>query len=168
MRGGEARIGARVAAPFGSIVFCRHNAAQCKSRRGSGVAVDGGRVVLTPDVAALLRSVNANVNRAIRPVAERGGRNADHWTVGGRAGDCEDFALAKRAKLIARGFPSSAALIATADTWQGAGHAVLVVRTDKGDFVLDSKTSGVVPFSNGLYRWRSIQSPDNPRVWQQL
>lgn len=165
---GSASIGSRVAAPFGSIVFCKNNPSQCAVRRGSGVAVSDGRIVYSDEIMATLRSVNRSVNRSINPVAESSSTNADRWRVGASSGDCEDYALTKRASLLRRGFPSSAALVATGETRQGRAHAVLVVRTDRGDYVLDSKTDSVVPFSSAPYSWDSIQSPQNPRIWSRL
>lgn len=166
--GGSASIGSRVVSPFGAIVFCQSRPTQCAVRGASGFATSGGKIVLTDHVMAMLRSVNTSVNASIRPVSDRGGANADNWQVGGGSGDCEDFALAKRAALLRGGFPSSATLVATGETRQGRAHAVLIVRTDRGDFVLDSKASRVVPFSAALYSWESIQSPQNPRIWRRL
>jgi len=40
-----------------------------------------------------------------------------------------------------------------------------VVKTSKGDLVLDNRTSAIRPWKNTDLRWVKIQSPDNPRLW---
>jgi predicted transglutaminase-like cysteine proteinase len=114
-----------------------------------------------------LQEVNASVNRsvAVAADAELYGRE-DVWALptGGR-GDCEDFALLKRKRLIERGWPSSTLLITTATTPSGEGHAVLTVVTDQGDFVLDSRTSAIALWSSTGYEFYTRQSQANPQRW---
>lgn len=67
----------------------------------------------------------------------------DHWQIllnkWGIAGDCEDFALTKRALLLEAGF-------AMGTVWpvlckkEGVGHMITVVSTTKQDFVMDIGT----------------------------
>lgn len=164
---GAASIGKRAMAPFGAVRFCRENAAHCSVRASRIKAVDG-RVVLTPDLMSKIRRTNASVNAAMVATNDTGGKNADRWKVGGSTGDCEDFALTKRRALIRQGFPTSATLLATARTARGVMHAVLVVRTDRGDFVLDNLSGDVKPWRAVSYRWKTIQSPENPTIWRTL
>jgi predicted transglutaminase-like cysteine proteinase len=80
-------------------------------------------------------------------------------------GDCEDYALMKRKLLIERGWPSSALLLTAALTPQGDPHLVLTAVTDKGDYVLDSRTDILRTMSQTGYTYLSRQSPANPRAW---
>ena len=143
-------------APVGFQVFCLQNPSYC---RGGG----GGEVALSDAVRRAIGDVNTAVNRAIRPKSEA----RDTWSVGVRQGDCEDYVLAKRAELIRAGLPAGALRIATANTPQGVGHAVLVVRTSQGDFVLDNLTNQVKPWDKTGLRWVAM-SGSNPMRWQSI
>jgi predicted transglutaminase-like cysteine proteinase len=48
------------------------------------------------------------------------------------------------------------------------GHAILTVRTDKGDLVLDNKRREVMPWSETPYTFVKRQSERNPLVWISL
>jgi predicted transglutaminase-like cysteine proteinase len=109
-----------------------------------------------------LASVNAEVNAAIRPAYR------DGWMPERAVGDCKDFALTKRQRLIASGWPSSALLVAIVRTFSGEQHLILVARTNKGDFVLDNLTQRVVPWTSAAYSWEKIQSPINIWIWHAI
>jgi predicted transglutaminase-like cysteine proteinase len=50
----------------------------------------------------------------------------------------------------------------------GDGHAVLTVRTDKGDYVLDNQIEKILLWSDTGYRFVKRQSQSNPNVWVSL
>ena len=54
-------------------------------------------------------------------------------------GDCEDYVLLKRRMLMQAGWPREALLITVVRDKKGDGHAVLTVKTDKGEFILDNQ-----------------------------
>lgn len=87
---------------------------------------------------AVLSEVNADVNRAIAYETDlKQYRKIEWWVVNpvsGR-GDCEDYALTKRAALLARGIAESRMVIWSVKLDYGAGHAVLVV---DDELVLDN------------------------------
>ena len=117
-----------------------------------------------------LAQVNATVNRSIREVADPAHNGVeDYWTLpmDGK-GDCEDFALAKRAALVAKGWPSSRLLVTAVLTSRGEGHAVLTVVTDRGDYILDNKRWTMLPWSETDYTFLARQNPSNPRLWTAL
>ena len=109
----ELRLGDSTGVPRGYYDLCRASHFVCRlSSNGSGVSLTKfGKVILSTDAADLLAKTNLAVNRGMREQtdAQRHGVK-DRWTVGGAAGDCEDFALTKKAKLIKAGWPSSALL----------------------------------------------------------
>jgi len=117
-------------------------------------------VVLTSERMAELRQINSHVNSTITEVSdmEQYGRE-DVWTlpVSGK-GDCEDFALLKRKLLIQRGWPASALSITVGATSQGEAHAVLLVTTDRGQYVLDNLTSSILPPSQTGHVFYSRQT----------
>ena len=106
--------------------------------------------------------VNRNVNGAIRPVTDE-----EHWGVADRwdiptdgAGDCEDFQLLKRKLLAEEGLPRRAMRMTVVIDERGDGHAVLMVRTSRGDFVLDNKTNAVLPWAETGYVFVKRESQD--------
>lgn len=128
------------------------------------VAREAAVVPMTSANWKLVTSVNSRVNKKIiyREDKEAFGQ-ADYWTMpledGQRYGDCEDFALEKRRELVAAGIPASALTIALVVTPTGQNHAVLVVATDKGDYVLDNLTPWVDAWSATSYHWVARQLP---------
>ncbi|MBB3443752.1 transglutaminase-like cysteine peptidase (plasmid) [Sinorhizobium sp. B11] len=149
----------RTAAPFAHVMFCARNPDECTVRG------DVSEVPLSPLAEKQLGDINASVNRSIRPTDERQG---DVWQVNVKAGDCEDFALTKRDHLIAMGWSSKALRIAVTKTPAGKGHAVLVVKTDRGDLVLDNRTNAIKGWKDTDLRWLMIQSGDDPKIWYEL
>ncbi|MFN3584739.1 transglutaminase-like cysteine peptidase [Phenylobacterium sp.] len=123
--------------------------------------------ILSPGVWALLVSVNAKVNRDLRPRADTG--SADDWSLplqdGVGVGDCEDYALEKAQALLRAGLPRSALNLALATTETGEFHAVLLVSTRGGDFVLDNRTDEVRRWDQVPYRWRARQVGGEPFAW---
>jgi len=111
-----------------------------------------------------LRRVNLQVNSRYRFRNE----TIDDWydvsEVG--SGDCEDFALAKRARLIRLGWPRSNLPIALT-TRGGAPHAVLLAWTNDRWYVLDQATNAVVPIEASAYRDWYIE-PARGRLWARL
>lgn len=142
-------------APLGFQLLCIKSPKECQ---GGGKA----SVAMTQQLMATLKSVNSKYNRAIKPRADKNGQ--DIWTVGASAGDCEDYVLAKRRALIRAGFPASSLRIAYVKTRKGEGHAVLVVKTNGKDLVLDNLTAAIKPLSQTGYRIVSM-SGSNPRQW---
>jgi predicted transglutaminase-like cysteine proteinase len=125
---------------------------------------------LTPQRWRELQEINSTVNGSLRKVsdAERHGRE-EVWSLPtDGSGDCEDFALLKRRRLIERGWPSSALLLTMAKNWSGEGHAVLTVVTDQGDYILDSESSTIRPWNETGYQFVARQSQSNPRTWAVL
>jgi predicted transglutaminase-like cysteine proteinase len=141
-------------APLGYQLLCLENPSECRGGGGSVAKANA-------DTLQLLKRINRSVNEAIAPRSDRGG---DHWQTGATAGDCEDYVLAKRHALIKAGLPASALRIAHVQTSSGEGHAVLVVKTTEGDFVLDNLNGRVRTLAQIGYRIVSM-SGANPREW---
>ena len=45
---------------------------------------------------------------------------------------------------------------------------MLVVKTSRGDLVLDKRTTAIRNWKNTDLRWVKIQSGDNPRIWYNI
>lgn len=117
------------------------------------------------DHLAHAQRVNLAVNRAITPKEDVG---FDSWDIHVTEGDCEDYALQKRADLIALGWPTDHLRIAVARTSHGAPHAVLVARIGATDYVLDNLTGKVLPWDRTGHRFLKLQDRDDPRAWHDL
>ena len=84
------------------------------------------------------------------------------------AADCEDYVLIKRKRLMEAGIAPSNLLITVVLQPNGEGHAVLTVRTDRGDFVLDNMRNKVLLWSQTEYRYLKRQSSVNAGKWVKL
>ncbi|RWX75762.1 hypothetical protein EPK99_18940 [Neorhizobium lilium] len=147
-------------APFAFVKFCVANASDCADAHGDA------SVSLTSGLMRQLRQVNAQVNRSIEPQYDNDGD--DEWQADVAAGDCEDFALTKRRRLIELGWSPNALRMAIAYTPNNNGHAVLVVSTSKGDLVLDNRSNSIRNWRDTDLRWVMIQSSVNPLYWNQI
>lgn len=119
--------------------------------------------VLTDALWTTLNDVNRSINhRLLRRADAVGYGREDYWamplsTGASPYGDCEDYVLEKRRALIAAGVKPSALSIAIATTQWGETHAVLLVDTDRGEYVLDNLSSFIAPWRKVGYTWRERQ-----------
>src|SRR5664279_5762749 len=83
-------------------------------------------------------------------------------------GDCEDYVLLKRRMLMQAGWPREALLITVVRDKKGDGHAVLTVKTNKGEFILDNQEAQVLAWNKTGYRFVKRQSQSDPNLWVAL
>lgn len=148
---GEART------PIGWVGFCQREPREC--------AVDANEaetVTMTPQVWRQIQAVNVRVNKDIRPITDM-----DHWGVVEHwdiptdgMGDCEDYVLLKRQKLAQAGLPRRAMRVTVVLDEAGDGHAVLMLRTDRGDFILDNKRDALLSWAETGYTYIKRESQD--------
>jgi predicted transglutaminase-like cysteine proteinase len=126
-------------------------------------------IALTAEVWQTLLIVNREVNERIKPLTDR-----EHWGIEDRwdfaedgFGDCEDFQLVKRKELAQRGLPRRALRMTVVIDEEGAGHAVMMVRTDRGDFILDNRRDAVLPWAGTGYLFVKREGQDSP-TWVSL
>ena len=139
------------------VDLCREMPGEC------GVSQSESRTIsLTPEVWHALVTVNREVNDSIRAVSDR-----DHWGVEDRwnmpddgAGDCEDIQLLKRKILIGRGLPRRAMRMTVVIDEEGGGHAVMMVRTDRGDLILDNRRGSILPWTQTGYVYVKAEGQD--------
>jgi predicted transglutaminase-like cysteine proteinase len=157
--------GATARAPIGWIEFCTSHAKECETR-----PVEARDAQLNAKSWAELTRINQWVNEAVKPVTD-----LDHWGVVERwnfpddgYGDCEDYVLLKRRLLMQAGWPRQSLLITVVRDKRGDGHAVLTVKTDRGEFVLDNQNEDILLWSETGYRFVKRQSQNDPNVWVTL
>jgi predicted transglutaminase-like cysteine proteinase len=146
------------------IRFCEQRPEEC--------AVDMSEpatITLTPQVWKTIVQVNRQVNGAIQAQTDQ-----DHWGLEDRwdfaedgYGDCEDYQLVKRKQLVEAGFPRRALRMTVVIDEDGAGHAVMMVRTDRGDFILDNKRNAVLPWNQTGYTYVKREG-DTGSAWASL
>jgi predicted transglutaminase-like cysteine proteinase len=125
----------------------------------------------------LLQTINGQVNRQIKPLTDE-----EHWGVVDRwsfpedgSGDCEDYQLLKRQKLVAAGLSRRSLRMTVVIDEKGEGHAVLMARTNKGDLILDNKTDRIMHWHETGYvyvkreghndmRWVSLGGAISPTM----
>ena len=153
--------GAITSQPIGHYEFCRKTPNECNQRFASSPAPK-----LTPRGWSLIKSVNASVNSRITAMTDQDiyGRE-EVWAYPKDAGDCEDYALLKRRELAAKGFSLADLLITVVRKPDGEGHAVLTVRTQQGDFVLDNLYNEVKPWYETSYTFLKRQASFNTGRW---
>lgn len=155
------QTGSVTSQPIGHYEFCKQHHAECAIRTKAAALPR-----LTPHGWDIVRDVNRDVNASITPMtdAEAFGRE-EVWSYPVDVGDCEDFVLLKRQKLIKAGFSAADLLITVVRKPDGEGHAVLTVRTDKGDYILDNLNDAVRPWEETGYRFLKRQAIDNTGRW---
>ena len=151
--------------PIGWVEFCAVHKKECDTQ-----PMQARDVVLTTNAWRDLERVNSWVNTKVRPLTDQ-----EHWGVIERwsypddgYGDCEDYVLLKRKMLIQAGWPRQALLITVVRDVRGDGHAVLTVKTDKGEFILDNQNEEIQLWSETSYRFVKRQSQTDPNVWVSL
>ena len=126
----------------------------------------------THELMQTLSQVNQNINQKIQWRSDRDIYGFEEvWTLPlsfnqGTQGDCEDYALEKRAALLRAGFPSASLALAKVYSQATGMHAVLVVRTQQGDFVLDNTTPWVLPWNQTSYEWLTMQASSEMLDWR--
>jgi len=160
-----AAVGSRTSVPFGWVDFCARYDGECAGERLPAVDINWSARA-RQDIAR----VNLWVNAHVAPVSDE-----DHWALVDRwdypidgRGDCEDYALLKRKMLIEMGYPRQALLMTVVKDESQAGHALLTVRTNAGEFALDNLNDETKPWAETGYRFVKRQSQEDPNVWVTL
>jgi predicted transglutaminase-like cysteine proteinase len=160
-----ASVGEVTRTPVGWTQFCQDNPNDCRAN-----TTQPRDIIMSQTAWRDLTRINRYVNQTIKPLTDM-----DHWGVLEKwsyptdgYGDCEEYALQKRKLLIEAGWPREALLITVVRDQNDEGHAVLMVKSDKGEFVLDNENERIVPWTETGYRFVKRQSQSNPNVWVSL
>ena len=158
-------LGASARPPIGWVEFCSEYPREC-----DGKVLEARDVVLTPKAWKDVVRINKTVNEQVKPMTD-----LEHWGVVERwsypddgYGDCEDYVLLKRKLLMQAGWPRQALLITVVRDQKGEGHAVLTVKTDKGEFILDNQEDQILLWSETGYRFVKRQSQTDANAWVSL
>jgi predicted transglutaminase-like cysteine proteinase len=151
--------------PIGWVQFCQQNMSDCDQSEAGEAMIKKGS-----DVWSQIRPINDAVNRSVAPVTDE-----EHWGMVERwsyptdgAGDCEDYVLEKRRRLMEAGAPAGSLMIAVVLDKEGLGHAVLIVRTSIGDLVLDNQEQRILSWRDTGYTYLKRQDHGQPGRWVSL
>ena len=138
--------------------------------RGLVVYADQPAPDLTPMLWSAITRVNSRVNRAITQRKDQETYGVEEFwatplAAGLSYGDCEDYVLEKRRALMAEGVPAHALSIAVVRTSWGESHAVLLVSTSQGDYVLDNLNPWVLPWEKANLVWLERQVAGGAFNW---
>ena len=158
-------VGETTRPPIGWVEFCVEYDPECKTKPSAP-----RDVVLSNQAWKDLLRIDLWVNTNVKPMTDM-----EHWGVVERwnypddgYGDCEDYVLQKRKMLLQAGWPREALLITVVRDQNGDGHAILTVKTDKGEFILDNQRDEILLWSDTGYRFVKRQSQSDPNVWVSL
>ncbi len=137
----------------------------------TGAGAQAVRLARGLPVVERLDLVNSWVNHAVAfDDDQRNYHMRDYWanaseTLARGRGDCEDYAIAKMALLRAANVPAEDIYLVIAhDLVRRADHALLVVRLDGRDWVLDSNTDLVLPVDK-VRDYRPVITYSAGRAW---
>ena len=162
---GAMMTGGLTSQPIGHYEFCQTNPAECSIRLR-----DRGPVVMTEALWSRVNHINTSVNRAVRPMSDFDIYGKDEvWAYPDQGvGDCEDYVLEKRRQIAADGVSLANLLITVVRKPDGEGHAVLTMRTDRGDFILDNLNNEIKPWHVTGYRYLKRQASTHTGRWVTL
>ncbi len=118
---------------------------------------------------SMVDKVNRLVNKQRYIVDQANWGKSDYWATPveflQRGGDCEDFAIAKYTALRTLGVPESRMRLAIVhDNEKNIPHAVLIVYTDQGSYILDNQEERLVSAERST-RYRAIFSINRTAWW---
>lgn len=116
--------------------------------------------ILTDEKWKQLEDINYSVNLDMSYTRDKDNYGkSEYWESGDDKGDCEDYALNKRIKLIEAGWNYQNLRMALC--WTNSNktdyHAVLIVITNRGDFILDNRSNFIENKSSMNYVWDKMQ-----------
>lgn len=149
-------------APIGWVQFCQTYHGECDTK-----PLPPLDVVLDETAWNNLKRVNDWVNHNIKPETDMDHYGMIQWWryPDDGAGACHSYALLKRRLLMQAGWPRQALLMTIVHEANGEGHAVLTVKTNRGEFILDNLTDDILLWSRIPYQYYKRQSQSDPNVW---
>lgn len=147
--------------PIGHYEFCKREAAECAI-----TSRDTRPLKLTNENWQRIVKTNIDVNARIEAKTDMEIYGLEeYWAYPTTVGDCEDYVLLKQRELIKAGISPSVLLITVLRKHDGEGHAVLTLRTDRGDFILDNLTDEILNWQDTDYTYLKRQAANHSGRW---
>ncbi len=162
--GTSMRTGVITTQPVGHYQLCKRIPEECRQKTSQKKPV-----TLTRKLWARMIEINNafNISVAPRTDQEMWGQ-PEYWSYPSYQGDCEDYVLAKRRALMDEGVPAGSLLITVVRQPNGDGHAVLTVRTNLGDYILDNMEPRILAWTDTDYRYLKRQSTGSSGKWVKI
>lgn len=159
-RSASMMVGPLTTQPIGHYTFCKQVPEECAAGE------HGPPPPLTTSRWITITRVNAEVNASVAPRTDAELHGIPElWSYPAEAGDCEDYVLLKRRLLIENGFRAGDLLITVVRKPDGEGHAVLTVRTQDGEYILDNLSDRVRHWRDTPYRFLKRQASFHAGRW---
>jgi predicted transglutaminase-like cysteine proteinase len=139
-----------------------------------------GQVAITPEMQQLLQRINHEVNGDIRYQTDMAlYHRGDFWTYidGKGEGDCDDYAVTKKIRLLKAGWPAGTARITlcwvenfgpqTGLPLEQGYHAVLAVCGTQMTWILDNRHADPMMWDHLAYTWDRWEIPGRMQ-WESL
>ena len=157
-------VGSRTSQPIGHYDYCKQNRADCGYKTNNT-----NPVKLTRARWAEMVEANTHANSVVKPVTDKQYYGVEElWVLPKTHGDCEDFALLKRKQLMRQGWPASSLLVTVVRQNNGDGHAVLTVRTDRADYILDNLDGKIHQWNKTEYTYLKRVSAKHSGRWEDI
>lgn len=160
-------VGQLTTQPIGHYEYCLSHRKDCSIQSWSSKPMR-----LTRERWQQMISANIASNQAIEPRSDQEIYGMEeYWHLPDQAtsyGDCEDYVLMKRKTLMDLGWPASDLLATVVLQPDGEGHAVLTVRTDRGDFVLDNLVDEVRRWDRTGYKFLKRVAARHSGRWEDI
>lgn len=150
--------------PEGHKQFCSDFPSHCKKSGGLPYTP------WSPRLEKLLGLVNREVNDGIEHVSDLDKHGyPEVWELNPHTGDCEEYTIRKRAWLINENISPNALRLTWVKTERNEDHLVLMVITDRDDFVLDNRFKQVKKIADLIgYDFIKQTSGWDPTIWVKL
>lgn len=128
------------------------------------------KIKLTEESWKKIVHINAEVNKVVSPLTDEENYwiHEYWWYPKNWKWDCEDYVLEKRKRLILEWFPEQALLITVVKDKSWDWHAVLTIKTDRWDFILDNAEGKILAWDETDYTYIKRQSDTNMMEWISL
>ena len=110
--------------------------------------------ILKSNNYSVAERINSDVNASVKYQTDLEQYSTpEFWVEAGTLGDCEDYALLKRQRLIDAGFARKDIHLCLCWDENGVYHVVLICNTNKGWFVLDNRYNWPMTPKSLPYKW---------------
>jgi predicted transglutaminase-like cysteine proteinase len=156
------QVGSKSNIPIGWTQFCETYVSECNTK-----PVQPRDIVLDDKAWKFLVGINKWANDNIRPMTDMDHYGTIQWWryPDDGAGACHSYALLKRRMLMQAGWPRTALLMTIVREANGEGHAVLTVKINRGEFILDNLNDKILLWSETPYQYYKRQSQSDPNAW---
>lgn len=144
--------------PPGTETLCSAVPASCAGGKVAAARTPSSELALAGDI-------NRNVNATLRPLRDPDGVGRSWTPPAGGIGDCKHYAVIKKQMLVKAGVDPGRLMLAIVAAGGPQMHAVLVLRTNERDVVLDNLSDRILDWRESGYTFLKMQRAGDGRRW---